>query len=396
MLSNPAAAARQFWRSWASSGASRPAAASLRPTPRTGALPIRRGERARLPGARAGLPGLGQRAPPLRGRRQARQARCRARALRRLARRGRDVADQLARRQSRGAETPRHRRREPRARAGEFRRRPGAQRRPAGAGRHAEIRRRQEPGDHAGVGRLSHPGDGADPVPADDRRCTSGRCSSPRRRSTSSMSSTWPEKSIIQFARGRPADLRHQLEEPTPAESHFGLDTYVAALEEAVDAMRDITGSADVNIWGSCSGGITMSAFLATSRRAAKPRFTAPPWRSACSTWRWREHDGRNVRHPGIDRRGEERVTARRRGRRTGTGAHVRLDAAQRPDLELLGEQLPARQCAARLRRPLLEQRHDAAARAAACRLPRSHRRQSLRQCRPARSARHAARHAPA
>ncbi len=41
------------------------------------------------------------------------------------------------------------------------------------------------------------------------------------------------------------------------------LDTYVAALEEAVDAMREITGSEDVNIWGSCSGGITMSAFLA-------------------------------------------------------------------------------------------------------------------------------------
>src|SRR5262249_1397955 len=34
-------------------------------------------------------------------------------------------------------------------------------------------------------------------------------------------------------------------------------------LEEAVDVMREITGSADVNIWGSCSGGITMSAFLA-------------------------------------------------------------------------------------------------------------------------------------
>ena len=35
------------------------------------------------------------------------------------------------------------------------------------------------------------------------------------------------------------------------------------ALEEAVDVMREITGSEDVNIWGSCSGGITVSAFLA-------------------------------------------------------------------------------------------------------------------------------------
>jgi polyhydroxyalkanoate synthase len=30
-----------------------------------------------------------------------------------------------------------------------------------------------------------------------------------------------------------------------------------------VDVIRDITGSKDVNIWGSCSGGITTSAFLA-------------------------------------------------------------------------------------------------------------------------------------
>src|SRR5262249_9824651 len=50
---------------------------------------------------------------------------------------------------------------------------------------------------------------------------------------------------------------------PTAAERNFGLDTYVAALEEAVDAMRAITGTEDVNIWGSCSGGITTSAFLA-------------------------------------------------------------------------------------------------------------------------------------
>jgi polyhydroxyalkanoate synthase len=50
---------------------------------------------------------------------------------------------------------------------------------------------------------------------------------------------------------------------PTAAERGFGLDTYVAALEQALDAMRAITGSEDVNIWGSCSGGITTSAFLA-------------------------------------------------------------------------------------------------------------------------------------
>ena len=73
-----------------------------------------------------------------------------------------------------------------------------------------------------------------------------------------------PEKSIIQFAlKGGLQTFAISWKNPTTAESEFGLETYVAALEEAVDVIREITGSRDVNIWGSCSGGITMSAFLA-------------------------------------------------------------------------------------------------------------------------------------
>jgi len=73
-----------------------------------------------------------------------------------------------------------------------------------------------------------------------------------------------PEKSIVRFAlEGDLQTFAISWKNPTPAESHFGLDTYVGAMEKAVDVMRDITGSADVNIWGSCSGGIVMSAFLA-------------------------------------------------------------------------------------------------------------------------------------
>jgi polyhydroxyalkanoate synthase len=72
------------------------------------------------------------------------------------------------------------------------------------------------------------------------------------------------EKSIIQYClKGNLQAFAISWKNPSPAESRFGIDTYVGALEEAVDAMRDITGSEDVNIWGSCSGGITMSAFLA-------------------------------------------------------------------------------------------------------------------------------------
>jgi polyhydroxyalkanoate synthase subunit PhaC len=73
-----------------------------------------------------------------------------------------------------------------------------------------------------------------------------------------------PEKSIVGLAlKGDLQTFAISWKNPTPAESHFGLDTYVGALEEAVDAMRDITGSEEVNIWGACSGGITTSAFLA-------------------------------------------------------------------------------------------------------------------------------------
>jgi len=73
-----------------------------------------------------------------------------------------------------------------------------------------------------------------------------------------------PEKSIIRYClEGGLQTFTISWKNPTAAERDFGLDTYVAALEQAVDAMREITGSKDVNIWGSCSGGITTSAFLA-------------------------------------------------------------------------------------------------------------------------------------
>ena len=73
-----------------------------------------------------------------------------------------------------------------------------------------------------------------------------------------------PDKSIVQFAlKGGLQTFAISWKNPSPDESHLGLDTYVAGLEQAVDVIRDITGSEDVNVWGACSGGITMSAFLA-------------------------------------------------------------------------------------------------------------------------------------
>lgn len=82
-----------------------------------------------------------------------------------------------------------------------------------------------------------------------------------------------PEKSIVQLALGGGLQtFVISWKNPSPAEGGFGLDTYVEALEQAVDAMRDITGSEDVNIWGSCSGGITTSAFLAYLAARGDPK----------------------------------------------------------------------------------------------------------------------------
>jgi polyhydroxyalkanoate synthase len=82
-----------------------------------------------------------------------------------------------------------------------------------------------------------------------------------------------PEKSIVQMTlRGGLQTFAISWKNPTSAQGHFGLDTYVTALDKAVDVMRDITGSPDVNIWGSCSGGITTSAFLAHLAARNEPK----------------------------------------------------------------------------------------------------------------------------
>jgi len=48
---------------------------------------------------------------------------------------------------------------------------------------------------------------------------------------------------------------------PTPRERGWGLDTYIAALDEGTDAVREITGSNDVSMMGACSGGVTSAAY---------------------------------------------------------------------------------------------------------------------------------------
>mgnify|MGYP002661343344 FL=1 len=50
------------------------------------------------------------------------------------------------------------------------------------------------------------------------------------------------------------------------------------ALDAAVDATCKITGSTDVNMWGSCSGGMTLAAYLAWLAATGKPKVANTTW----------------------------------------------------------------------------------------------------------------------
>ncbi|MDY0743234.1 alpha/beta fold hydrolase [Paucibacter sp. R3-3] len=72
-----------------------------------------------------------------------------------------------------------------------------------------------------------------------------------------------PEKSFVKFA----VDAGVQVfavswRNPTKAQRGWDMSTYVEALDEAVDVARKISGSPDVSLWGACSGGMTVAAYL--------------------------------------------------------------------------------------------------------------------------------------
>jgi polyhydroxyalkanoate synthase subunit PhaC len=73
-----------------------------------------------------------------------------------------------------------------------------------------------------------------------------------------------PDKSLIRFLLdGGIQTFAVSWRNPTVENRDWGLATYVAALDKAVDAVREIAGSDDITMMGSCSGGITSVAYLA-------------------------------------------------------------------------------------------------------------------------------------
>jgi len=88
-----------------------------------------------------------------------------------------------------------------------------------------------------------------------------------------------PEKSLARWA----VDSGVQLfvvswRNPTLEHSHWGVEQYVQALDEAVDAARAITRSPDVNMWGTCSGGMTLAAYLGWLAAKNEPKVVNTTW----------------------------------------------------------------------------------------------------------------------
>jgi polyhydroxyalkanoate synthase subunit PhaC len=82
-----------------------------------------------------------------------------------------------------------------------------------------------------------------------------------------------PDKSLVQFLLKNGFQIfAVSWRNPTADQRDWGLDTYVAALDQATDAVIQITGSDDVTMLGPCSGGITASAYLGYLAAKEQPK----------------------------------------------------------------------------------------------------------------------------
>jgi polyhydroxyalkanoate synthase len=72
-----------------------------------------------------------------------------------------------------------------------------------------------------------------------------------------------PGRSFVEYATSRGQQtFMLSWRNPTAEQGQWNLDTYAAAVSSAIDAVRDITGSPDVNLIGFCAGGIIATTLL--------------------------------------------------------------------------------------------------------------------------------------
>ena len=163
---------------------------------------------------------------------------------------------------------------------------------------------------------------------------------------------------------------------PDARHAAWDFDTYGQAVLDAMDAAARITGSEQTALLGACSGGI-IAAMV-----AAHLAHTGQQDRLAAFTLMVTVLDEARAGLAGavIDERTVRLAVGCLPGPRLPgrpvAGRGVRLAAAERPDLELLGQQLPARTQAATVRHLVLECGHHPDDRGPAPGLPRAGRRE--------------------
>jgi polyhydroxyalkanoate synthase subunit PhaC len=85
-----------------------------------------------------------------------------------------------------------------------------------------------------------------------------------------------PDKSIVRYARDNGFQVfAVSWRNPTAEQWDWDLATYLAALEEALEAACAITGSPDANLAGACAGGVTSVALAAWLAARDKPLVNA-------------------------------------------------------------------------------------------------------------------------
>ncbi len=145
---------------------------------------------------------------------------------------------------------------------------------------------------------------------------------------------------------------------PDARHAAWDFNTYGQAILDAMDATARITGSEQTALMGTCSGGVI------TAMVAAHLAHTGQQHRIAAFTLMVTVLDQARaglasaVISERTARAGRGRVQGPRLPGRPVAGRGLRLAAAERPDLELLGQQLPARTQAAAVRHLVLERGH--------------------------------------
>jgi poly(3-hydroxyalkanoate) synthetase len=91
-----------------------------------------------------------------------------------------------------------------------------------------------------------------------------------------------PGRSFIEYSAGRGLQtFLLSWRNPGQDQRDWDLDTYAARVLRAIDAIRDITGSGDVNTIGFCVGGIIITTGVVNHLAATRP--WPPRWSSSAA-----------------------------------------------------------------------------------------------------------------